>query len=367
MYVSESMNQKMPWYKAQWLAHWHPDTCRNNLHVSKRPQLTYLAHPEYRYLCFYRLHLPLLYNHIIHNPPKQSQNLSEDNEVTPANLAHIAIVMISMLICCSKPPCALLNSMRSFFFSFLSSWRYLSPLVQCNATLTKPESHIQRKAPIQTLLPPTSTASTTNLTTNCGWVLKLWVFFTHLFHWIYLKWNHANLVLLKKYKHKMHLNTTQTLALSSFVALRIWLMIVKLSDYFSHSHSKVKQRGVFLLLSFVLMSTLTLTVPPPTPPKNTSGLCPSFCLLLIVSGGCSNSINSHSVWWLVPVHWWPGGCSVVCWHHGEVVLSCRMNRLRMWKAGSAVGHVWLYTLTAGDCWLLKLHTWVWKTSDMLQQ
>lgn len=39
----------------------------------------------------------------------------------------------------------------------------------------------------------------------------------------------------------------------------------------------------------------------------------------------------------------------------------------MWKAGSAVGHVWLYTLTAGDCWLLKLHTWMWETSDVLQQ
>lgn len=145
--------------------------------------------------------------------------------------------------------------------------------------------------------------------------------------------------------------------------------MVWLSNYISNSLSKSNRGGLTLLSSFfLLMNTLASAALPPTPPINTS-LFMSFCPFLIVCGSCSNSINSHSLWWLVPVHWWPGGRTVVCWRCSEVVLSCSVwtKRLKMWKAGSAVGHVWLYTLTAGDCWLLKLHTWMWETSDVLQQ
>lgn len=140
----------------------------------------------------------------------------------------------------------------------------------------------------------------------------------------------------------------QILDLSSiYLATRgIKLMAVWLTDYISNSLSTVKQRGVILLLSFVLMNVLASAAPPPTPPFNTS-LFMSFCPFLIVWGSCSNSINSHSLWWLVPVHWWPGGCTVVCC--SEVALSCSVwiKILKMRKAGSVVGHVWLYTLTAG--------------------
>lgn len=145
-------------------------------------------------------------------------------------------------------------------------------------------------------------------------------------------------------------------------------MIVWLSNYTSNSLSTVKQRGAHLALEFCANEHPCIRALPPTPPFNTS-LLMSFCPFLIVCGSCSNSISSHSLWWLMPVHWWPGGRTVVCWRRSEVVLSCSVwiNRLKMWKAGSVVGRVWLYTLTAGDCRLLKLHTWMWETSDMLQQ
>lgn len=75
----------------------------------------------------------------------------------------------------------------------------------------------------------------------------------------------------------------------------------------------------------------------------------SFCPFLIVWGSCSNSINSHSLWWLVPLHWWPGGHTLVCSRCSEVAHSCNawMKIQKRRSTGSVVGHVWLYTLTAG--------------------
>lgn len=64
-----------------------------------------------------------------------------------------------------------------------------------------------------------------------------------------------------------------------------------------------------------LMNTHACTASPPTPPFHTSMFI-SLCPFLIVWGSCPNPINSHSLW-LVPVHWWPGGWTVVCWCGSE--------------------------------------------------
>lgn len=117
------------------------------------------------------------------------------------------------------------------------------------------------------------------------------------------------------------------------------------------------------------MNTLASAAPPPTPPFDTSLYMP-LCAFLIVWGSRSISINSHSLWWSMI-----SASPLVAWRLRHCVLlgsgaqlrRPRLNRLKTWKAASAVGQVWLYTLTAGDCWLLKLHTWMWKSSDVLQQ
>ena len=104
---------------------------------------------------------------------------------------------------------------------------------------------------------------------------------------------------------------------------------------------------------------------PPTPAFSTS-LFTSFSPFLIVWGSCSNSINSHSLWWLVPVHRWPGGRTVVCRSRASAAASDGAD-WRCEKLASGAGRLWLYTLTAGRFLIIKkLHThWKWERSHAL--